>query len=94
MFAGLPSQCLEEWGWIQEDTGVLDGEPRCMMGSIDACLEGDAHSRAWKWMKERFCGYHPFGDLNFNDAPGRTKEEVIAVLKEMEKALGLEVEHA
>ena len=51
----------------------------CLAGAIDAS-EGAFYGNAWHWVAGylRHRGYS--GYIQFNDAPGRTKEQVIGML--------------
>lgn len=84
---------LEQKGWTQgafaqdvEGCIVSPMDPRavcfCTLGAISKC--GDDNYRAAavtvsKWLRQNYAGVN--GIVDWNDARGRTKEEVVAALR-------------
>jgi hypothetical protein len=67
---------LEQHGWIQGGLGTPDG-PRCVAGAIGG-LERGRFCEAWLAFTRYLKPEHP---ATWNDAPGRTKGEVVAALR-------------
>lgn len=74
------AEYLEEYGWRQNSGGVHGG-PRCLVGAIDSSLlvitRYPLFSRACNFVAtalEVDC------EMDWNDDPSRTKDEVINVL--------------
>lgn len=84
--AKLPSQLIEEVGWCQ-NTSCKQGRT-CMMGAVDRTLDPPWDVIAWDWMIDKLAPQSP---TRWNDRAGRTKNDVLKVLREMEAALELEV---
>lgn len=78
-------QVLEEVGWCQKSFRDPDGR-RCLMGALSLAKVGTCYNpevmnlltKAVLGQPERYGA----GLTAWNDAPGRTKEEVIAKLNE------------
>lgn len=66
---------IEEYGHARSSFGCL-GEPMCCLGAISAATGGP-------WLGRDFLLLHLGVDsiANWNDAPGRTKDEVVDALR-------------
>lgn len=84
-----PSELLEKHGWCQHvcardaNGGAVDPCDRsavswCVMGALFKCIQPEEHNEACKKLRQVMKTGH-FGD--WNDAPGRTKEEAIEALR-------------
>lgn len=73
---------IERYGWLQGARGKT-GQPCCAVGAINAVGGCDRSSRddAIETLKRNIGLARPFAIQNWNDAPGRTKEDVIAALR-------------
>lgn len=67
---------LEKFGWLQNEWGFGFQTARCVMGAIGECDHGFYYNDA----KERL-GATGLELIAWNNTPGRTKEEVIARLR-------------
>jgi len=76
---------LSEFGWCQHNLGSREQGHFCALGAINQASAdlgvpgatnsyGLAHSGA-------FMAFKGLGDIDWNNAPGRTREEVIAALR-------------
>lgn len=93
-----PSECIKK-GWIKGRLAIDNQgsycspiDPRacgwCTVGAIRKCFNNDGYCDAfYKLLFEKIRNkYNKYSDIEeFNDAPSRTKEEVIEVLEEAEK---------
>lgn len=74
---------IEEKGWIQGDAHTSKGY--CLIGAIGAaaCLMADSFGNYGVWNGEAYNAAARIGItsfVDFNDAPGRTKEDVLNLL--------------
>lgn len=90
----LPSDVLRRDGWCQGSWGLEDGRT-CLDGAL---IRADL-SFQMNWAMQNACDVATVGGRTYifgerivwNDTPGRTKEEVIALLEKVEYKLGLRV---
>jgi hypothetical protein len=82
---------IEKHGWRQHSFGGSNGQSACLMGAL-LVTTGDILGKDFRFacavLKESAIG--PFL-TRWNDTPGRTKEEVIAFLREQAVKAGLSV---
>lgn len=93
-----PSECIKQ-GWIQGRLAIdregfycSPNDPRacgwCAIGAVKKCFEnhGDRYTFFQLLFKKIDTKYdNTYDDIEgFNDAPSRTKEEVISILEEVE----------
>ena len=89
----LPSDLLEQEGWIQ---GSYDNSGLCVLGAVGKAFTGRA---IWElsrgepdfWRVEQFFQGTPARWVNWNDQLERTQQEVVAALRQREVELGLRV---
>src|SRR5260221_14376056 len=70
---------IEEHGWVQG--GYDHGEAVCILGAYKKLGLGHFHvstKRIYSFIKSN----GQYGIVDYNDTPGRTKEEVITMLKQ------------
>lgn len=71
------AELLERDGWCQG--AYFDGNSACTIGALmDAAADIQDRNAAIYRLKDALDGWNIF---NWNDAPGRTKEEVVAKLR-------------
>ena len=79
-----PSEVLEQDGWCQGQ-GSDDSKHRCLIHSVGYALPFYPEIEDFLTRAARVLGLEGWHGLTqWNDAPERTKEEVIALLKEVE----------
>jgi hypothetical protein len=71
---------LERHGWRQGDYGTLN-EPCCAHGAMFAVTDFHADESARIEAKRMFSRFINAPSIDWNDAPGRTANEVIAALR-------------
>jgi len=78
----LAGRRLIEQGWIQGAVRTHDGV--CLMGSLAIATTPSVHTHARALLKQAILanGYRFDCIAHFNDAPGRTQAEVLAVYDE------------
>ncbi len=74
---------IEEHGWVQGHYGDIYGNgPVCIMGAMQALYKTEMHPSCQK-IRKVIGGNRNIVD--YNDTVGRTKEEVITMLKQAAK---------
>lgn len=66
---------LRKDGWCQGSFGFYDSEPHCLLGALSKSMDGSSALRA---VKQEIA---PMEMVVWNDTPGRTFEEVEALLQ-------------
>ncbi len=85
----LPSDVLRRDGWCQ-GVGTDRAGRRCAIGAISATFSDDGHA-AFDFRTAIYMANPGFGIAQWNDTPGRTAQEVIALFEKVEYKLGLRV---
>lgn len=73
---------LEEFGWCQLDDGSKASGSMCLIGSVRAAAGDLGFNEALALRSVYASPAIPSLPMHWNDAPGRTREEVIARLRE------------
>lgn len=80
IYAGRVADYLEKHGWTQGTYGNEDGEC-CILGAMNRVYDIDAYTNLADAIQDRIKD----GIVAWNDAPERTKDDVIGVLRSIQR---------